>query len=59
MTLGEGKRMKRAVKSLAAALFVCFAFWVGGFDFNERGFWAFYLLVISSAAAWLAWSISE
>ena len=33
--------MKRLAASLGAALTVCFLFWVSGFDFDERGFFAF------------------
>lgn len=51
--------MKRALRWVAAAAFMPALFWVGGYNFDERGFAAAMLLVLSVATVGLAWVISE
>lgn len=43
--------MKRIACSIFAGLAVCAMAWIGGFDFNERGFIAFFVAYVSACAA--------
>lgn len=47
--------MKRLATSAVAALLVVLMFWVGGFDFNERGEVAFVCACIALVAAAIAY----
>ena len=43
--------MKRIACSIFAGLAVCAMAWICGFDFNERGFTAFFVAYVSACAA--------
>lgn len=47
--------MKRLLASIAAALVVCALAWIGGFDFNERGFDALFVAFYALLAAGLTY----
>lgn len=42
--------MKRVIASISGAAFVLLLFWLGGFDFNERGQAAFWAAICATYA---------
>ena len=49
--------MRRWIAAVAAALFVCALFWLGGYDFNQRGEIALLVGLLSGFAGVWAWGV--
>lgn len=49
--------MRRWIAAVAAALFVCALFWLGGYDFNQRGGIALLAGGLSVVAGMWAWGM--
>lgn len=47
--------MRRSLVTLAAAAILPLAAWVGGYDFDSRGFWQAYLFLCTALVAVFTW----
>ena len=50
--------LTRLLKTSAVVLFGCFAAWVAGFDFNQRGFTSFMVLCTITCLAGFVFIVS-